>query len=165
MKIIKIQTCHMDAIFMPNHRTLQRQQSVHTNNQIMCYHTVDLYYDVVPNVLAVIFLTRKQMISIPTPVLQFFSHLSYDCKLYKTCQASINRQENLSRVSTGYCFRTIQNIYTRKELVMMETTFSNFHTSFFIPAIQKLEFHITYVQILGTNHFGDSRLTAFKRRE
>ena len=28
-------------------------------------------------------------------------------------------------------------IYTRKELVMMETTISGFHTSFYIPAIQK----------------------------
>ena len=45
----------------------------------------------------------------------------------------------------------------------METTISNFHTSFYIPAIQKLAFHITYVQILGTNNCGDSRQTLFKR--
>ena len=48
-------------------------------------------------------------------------------------------------------------IYTRKELVMMETTISNFHTSFYIPEIQKLAFHIPHVQILSTNHCGDSR--------
>ena len=47
----------------------------------------------------------------------------------------------------------------------METTISNFHTSFFIPSIQKLEFHIPHVQILGTNHCGDSRQTVFKRRK
>ena len=45
----------------------------------------------------------------------------------------------------------------------METTISNFHTSFFIPEIHKLAFHIPHVQILGTNHCGDSRRTAFKR--
>ena len=48
---------------------------------------------------------------------------------------------------------------------MTETTISNFHTSFYIKAIQKLAFNIQHVQILGTNHCGDSRLTAFKRRE
>ena len=47
-------------------------------------------------------------------------------------------------------------IYTIKELLRMEKTFSNFHTSFFIPEIQKLEFHIPHIQILGTNHCGDS---------
>ena len=47
----------------------------------------------------------------------------------------------------------------------METTISDFHTSFYIPAIQKLAFHIPYVRILGTNHCGEMQLTAFKRRE
>ena len=41
----------------------------------------------------------------------------------------------------------------------------NFHTSFYIPAIKKLAFQIPHVQIMGTNHCGDSRQTAFKRRE
>ena len=48
---------------------------------------------------------------------------------------------------------------------MMETTIYNFHTSFYIPEIQKLAFHISHVQIMGNNHCGDSRRTAFKQRE
>ena len=56
-------------------------------------------------------------------------------------------------------------IYTIKELVMMETTISDFRTSFYIPAIQKLAFHLPHVRILGTNHCGELRGTAFKRRE
>ena len=48
---------------------------------------------------------------------------------------------------------------------MMETTISNFHTSFYIPEIQNLVFRIPHVQILGTNHCGDYRRTAFKRRK
>ena len=56
-------------------------------------------------------------------------------------------------------------IYTRKELVMMETTISDFHTSFYIPALHKLAFHLPHVRILGTNHCGELRRTAFKRRE
>ena len=48
---------------------------------------------------------------------------------------------------------------------MMETTISDFHTIIYIPAIQKLAFQLPHVQILGTNHFGEMRRKAFKRRE
>ena len=48
---------------------------------------------------------------------------------------------------------------------MMETTIYNFHTSFYIPAIHKLVFHLPHVQILGTNQCGESCQTAFKRRK
>ena len=56
-------------------------------------------------------------------------------------------------------------IYTRKDLVMMETTISDFRTSFYIPAIQELAFRLPHVCILGTNHCGKMRRTAFKRRQ
>ena len=49
--------------------------------------------------------------------------------------------------------------------MMMETTISDFHTSFYISAIQKLAFHLPHVRILSTNHCGEMRHTAFKRRE
>ena len=48
---------------------------------------------------------------------------------------------------------------------MMETSISDFHISFYMPAIQKLAFHLPYVRILGTNHCGEMRRTDFKRRE
>ena len=67
------------------------------------------------------------------------------------------KQEYLSDKST--------KIYIRKELVMMETTNSDFCTSFYIPAIQRLAFHLPHVRILGTNHYGELRHTSFKRRE
>ena len=67
------------------------------------------------------------------------------------------KQESLPDKST--------KIYTRKELVMMETIISIFHTSFYIPAIQKLAFHLPHMRILGTNHRVELRRTAFKRRE
>ena len=41
----------------------------------------------------------------------------------------------------------------------METTINYFHN------IQRLAFHLPYVRILGTNHYGELRCTAFKRRE
>ena len=67
------------------------------------------------------------------------------------------KQESSSDEST--------KIYTRKELVIMETTIYHFHTSLYIPAIQKLTFHLPQVRILGTNHCDEMRLTDFKRRE
>ena len=48
---------------------------------------------------------------------------------------------------------------------MMDTTISDFHTSFYIPDIQRLSFHLTHMHILGTNHSGEFRRTAFKRFE
>ena len=48
---------------------------------------------------------------------------------------------------------------------MMEKTIFDFHTKFYIPAIQNLVFHLPHVRILGTNHCGEIRRTAFKRRE
>ena len=56
-------------------------------------------------------------------------------------------------------------IYTRKELGMMEKTISNFYTSFYFPEIQKLAFHIPHVQIMGTSHCGDSHKKPFKLSE
>ena len=48
---------------------------------------------------------------------------------------------------------------------MTETIISDFHTSFYIPAIQKLAFQLPNVRILGTNQCGEMRRTALKRRE
>ena len=48
---------------------------------------------------------------------------------------------------------------------MMETTIYDFRTNFYIPAIQKLDFRLPHVRILGTNHCGEMQRTAFKRRE
>ena len=56
-------------------------------------------------------------------------------------------------------------VYTKKDIVMMETTIYNLHTTFYILFIQRLAFHITHVQILDTNHCGDSIQNVFKRQK
>ena len=48
---------------------------------------------------------------------------------------------------------------------MMDATIYDFHTSLYIPDIQRLAFHLTHVHILGTNHCGELRCTAIKRRK
>ena len=48
---------------------------------------------------------------------------------------------------------------------MMETTISEFHIRYYIPDIQKLAFHLPRMRILGKNHCGEMRRTAFKQRE
>ena len=75
-----------------------------------------------------------------------------DKKIFYMC-----KQESSSDNST--------KIYTRKELVMTETKITYFHTTFYITAIQKLEFHLTQVHIIGKNNCGKMWRTAFKRRE
>ena len=47
---------------------------------------------------------------------------------------------------------------------MMETYITDFHTSFYIPEIQKLAFHLPHVHIMGTNYCGNTRRESFKRR-
>ena len=48
---------------------------------------------------------------------------------------------------------------------MTETTIYNFCTSFYIPAIQKLVFHLPRVRIVGTNHCGEVQRTASKQHK
>ena len=49
---------------------------------------------------------------------------------------------------------TLLKKYIKKEPVSPETSITEFHEKFYIPAIQKLEFHLPYVHILGTNDCG-----------
>ena len=81
------------------------------------------------------------------------------------CQASVNRQENCRKCKQDTDSVQSTEIHTRKKLVMMETTISNFHKSFYISEIHKLAFHIPQIQIIGTNHCGESCQTEFKCRE
>ena len=71
MKHKKIQWCHMGVIFMPNHLIWQRQKCVHIHRHIMHQHTGNVHCNVLPNVHVLIFLTKKQVISIPKKPLQF----------------------------------------------------------------------------------------------
>ena len=54
------------------------------------------------------------------------------------------KQESSSDEST--------KIHTRKYIVITKITISDFHTSFYIPAIQNLDFHLPHVRILGTKY-------------
>ena len=57
---------------------------------------------------------------------------------------------------------TPAKIYTRKDIVMMETCISDFHTSFYILSIQKLVFYFPRVRIIVTNYCGNTCREAFK---
>ena len=68
-------------------------------------------------------------------------------------------------MSTGYCFSKINKIVHQKKAIDDGYNHFQFSYKFFIPEIQKLAFHIPKVQILGTNHYGESCRTALKRHE
>ena len=66
-----------------------------------------------------------------------------------------------TRIYTGYIYK---NIHQKRTSYHGDKNVW-FYTSFYIPANQKLIFHLLHVRILGTNHCGEMRRTAFKRRE
>ena len=53
-------------------------------------------------------------------------------------------------------------IYTIKDLGITKPTISDRHNSFYLPALQKLDFHLPHMRILGTNYCGEMGHTAFK---
>ena len=71
MKHIKIQSCHMGLIFTPEYLIWKSKKCVRIHSQIMHYHTGNVSCNVVTNAQALIFLKKKQVINIPTLVLQF----------------------------------------------------------------------------------------------
>ena len=86
----------------------------------------------------------------PSPSIRFYVyHLIACCTKHGRLPLSDNKSFLGCQKDTASVKST--KIYTRKELVIMETTISNFDTSFFIPEIQKLAFHIPRVQIMGKN--------------
>ena len=146
----------MEVIFMPKHQIWQMLHCAHILSLGMHYHTVNVYCGAVLTVLVSIFLTKKQLKKNDetTPSIRFhIYHIIRRCTTHgiiplkdkKICYMC--EQESLPDKST--------KIYTRKDLVMMETTISDFHTSLYIPAIHKLAFHLPHVRILGTNHCGE----------
>ena len=156
----------MGVIFMPNNLILQRLQFAHILSLIMHFKTGHVYCGVVLNVHISIFLTKKQIKKNEekTPSIRFHiyhiigrcnSHGRIPLKDSKICYMC--KQESSTYKST--------KIYTRKELVIMETTIFGFYIRYYIPAIQKLAFRLPHVRILGTNRCGEMRRTAFKRRE
>ena len=99
-----------------------------------------------------------------SPSIRFhLNHLIASCT--KHVRLPLTDNKSCLKFQQDYASGKSPKIYTRKDVVIMETTISNFHTSFYIPEIHKLKFHIPHVQILDTNHCGDSLRSVFKRRE
>ena len=49
---------------------------------------------------------------------------------------------------------TPEKVYTIKELILIETLVPYFHKKNYIPGIQKLEFNLPHMHIIGTYHYG-----------
>ena len=64
--------------------------------------------------------------------------------------------------STDISSVTTDKVYTRKDLVLLETSISQFPEKYYTPETQKLAFHFPHVRILGTHHCGKERHKAFK---
>ena len=58
---------------------------------------------------------------------------------------------------------TPTKIYTRKHIVIMETTTSDFHISLYILQIKNLAFHLPHIRILETSPWGNTSSESLKR--
>ena len=150
----------MEVIFMPKHQIWQMIQCAHILSLRMHFHTGNVFCGAVniPDQET----TKNHEET--TPYIRFhIYHIIGRCAIHGRI---LLRDKNIcSMCKQEYSPDKSTKIYTRKELVMMETTIYDFHTSFYIPSIQKLAFHLPHVRILRTNHCGELRQTAFKRRE
>ena len=63
-KHIKIQSCHMDVIFIQKQLIWHKLQCAHILSLIMHFHTINVYCGAVKNVHVSIFLTNTQIISV-----------------------------------------------------------------------------------------------------
>ena len=153
----------MEVICMPKHQIWQLLQCAHILSLSIHFHTGNVYCDAVLTVLVLIFLTKKKNEE-TTPSIRFHVyHIIGRCTAHG--RIPLKDKKICYMCEQQYLPDSSTKIYTRNELVVMETTISYFHTSFYIPAIQKLSSHLPHVRIIGTNHCGKLRCTAFKQRE
>ena len=165
MKHIKIQSCHMGVIFMPKHMTWKRQHCMHTHSQIIIHHTVNVYLRCCAKCPSINITDQETHDQYPNTIPSISFHVfNLIARCTKHGRLTLTDKKSCRKCQNDTDSGNSTKIHIRKELVMTETTISNFYTSFYIPDIQKLAFHFTHVHILGTNHCGDSRRTAFKGR-
>ena len=94
--------------------------------------------------------------SITSPSIHYqIYHLIANCTVHRRRPLEKNKICCLCFQDTNTV--TPEKLYTRKELVTTEHSIADFHTSFYIPEIKKLAFHLTNVRILGNNHCGNTR--------
>ena len=90
------------------------------------------------------------------------SCLSPHCMVFSAWKTPTGRKETFCLCLHDTYYMPPTKLYTRKDIVIMEISISCFHTSFYIPEIQRLAFHLPYVRILVTHHCGNTRCEAFK---
>ena len=66
-----------------------------------------------------------------------------------------NKQCQLCESSTYSIIDT--KIYTKKEIVMMQSSIVDNHQQFYISTIKNLVFHLPHVKILVKNHYANTR--------
>ena len=79
------------------------------------------------------------------------------------CIRPYEERKCCSRCYIGLSFVTPGKLYTRKEIVLLETSISEYHNKHYFPEIQKLAFHFPHVSIIGTHCCGKEHHEAFKR--
>ena len=95
----------------------------------------------------------------PTISFHVYQHIECCTVFYRT-PFNENKQFQLCGSYIDAIFTT--QMYTRKELVRMESSIVDFHWDLYIPAIQKLALNLPHIHIIGTHHCGNTRWEELK---
>ena len=120
----------MGVIFMPKHLIWKMRKCALILILNMHFHTGNLYCGAVVTVNVIIFLTKKQIKhEETTPSIRFhIYHIIRRCTNHGRIPLKDNKIYYMCKQESSP--DTYTKIYTRKELVMMETKISEFNTIF-----------------------------------
>ena len=158
-------------IFMPNGNNMSKT-AYNIEMATMCVYTSSKY--ALPHFKCVLRCCAQcSWIGIPSPesdhhnsnfipIICFcvYQHIEH-CTVYDRRPFNEKKQFQLCE---AYAYSIVtEKLYTIKYIFMMESSIVDFHQDLYIPAIQKLAFHLPHVHIIGTHHCGNMRREAFKR--
>ena len=78
---------------------------------------------------------------------------------------NFNENKKFQLCEPTYDSKATTKLYTRKELVITDISFFEFHQNLYIPEIHKLALNLPHVQIIVNNHCGNKHQDAFTHRE
>ena len=153
----------MIYMFTIQPQTWPRKQCVPVHINIMGHHTEKcalLCCDKCP-IIIIISQEANKYTTNTCPTIRFHVYLNVSCCTLHGRRPYKQRTKR-SMCSTVPRSDMSENVYTRKQMVLLETTIIEFYEKFSIPAIKKLYFYFPHVRIIGTHHRGKECREEFK---
>ena len=153
MILVKLLQFRMGAVTIKQHQICPQLQCVvfHQIN-VLCI-TINVCCGDVKNIQLLSLLTSNIIVTPKTRALQYYlmckkqSH-GVQC----TADIRLNRNEHVWYFFTVLPEKSSAKFYSRKYLVLMDTSVSEFHQKLYIIEIKRLAFRQPHLRILGTQH-------------